>query len=232
MRYSILTKLLDFVQPRRCVACGQRLSAAEEVVCSVCQFHITYADFHLAPFDNPMARLFWGQMPLEKAAALFLYAPQAQTSQLVYALKYYNRPDAAFALGATAARRFADVGFFDGIDALVPVPLSPKRERQRGYNQSREIALGVAEQTGLPVLSQVVGRTTFVQSQTRLSGQERRENVDGVFALRNAEAISGKHLLLIDDIVTTGATMMACGTVLLRAEGVRLSILSLGFTHS
>jgi ComF family protein len=147
-------------------------------------------------------------------------------------MKYYGRPDVARMMGATAARRFSENGFFYDIDAVVPVPLSRRRQWQRGYNQSTEIAHGVADVTGLPVLGHVLRRTTFHQSQTHLGAQDRRENVEGAFALRDAEAIRGKHLLIVDDVVTTGSTIMACGNELLRAEGVRLSILSLGFTHS
>ena len=123
-------------------------------------------------------------------------------------------------------------GLFDDIDALVPVPLAKKRERERGYNQSMMLAKGVSEVTSLPIANQVVRRTRFAGSQTRRGRWERNENVEDVFELQDADSISGKHLLLIDDVVTTGATIIACAKEMQKASNVRISVLALGFAKS
>ena len=120
--------------------------------------------------------------------------------------------------------------FFDDIDVIIPLPISTKRSWQRGYNQSNLLARGISLVTGITVDNEVVRRKTFAKSQTHLSPTERRENVKDAFQLINEERIKGKHLLLIDDVVTTGATIIACAQELAKAEGVRISVLSVGFT--
>lgn len=123
-------------------------------------------------------------------------------------------------------------GYFEGVDAIIPVPLSPKRERQRGYNQSEMLARGIHEITGIPVMTKVVSRKHFQQSQTSLMRHQRQENVADIFELRSAEGMAGKHLLLVDDICTTGATLASCSNMLSTIPNIRISILTLGFTKS
>ena len=135
-------------------------------------------------------------------------------------------------MGRMMGKELLPSGFFDGIDGIIPIPLAKKRQRQRGYNQSVEIARGVSEVTGLPILNQVVRRTNFKSSQTQLGRWERNENVETVFELIDGNAIRGKHLLIIDDVITTGATMIACAQQLVKAGDVKVSVLSLGFAKS
>ena len=135
-------------------------------------------------------------------------------------------------MGRMMARELERGDFFDGIDGIVPVPLAKKRERQRGYNQSMEIAKGVSEITSLPIYNKVVKRNTFNGSQTSKGRWERNENVENVFELIDGDSIRGKHLLIIDDVVTTGATIIACAKEIGKAEGVCFSVLSLGFAKS
>ena len=229
---SFWTRLLDLISPRLCVVCGQRLAVSEETLCSKCNLHLPRTGFASNPYENLMAKTFWGQIPLERAAALFYYEPHAETANIIYELKYKHHPEAGLTMGRMTARELQRSGFFEGIDAIVPVPLARKREHQRGYNQSLEIARGVSQITGLPILNKVVRRTAFEGSQTQKSRQERNENVEKVFELADGDSISGKHLLVVDDVVTTGATVIACGKQLTKAGGVRLSVLSLGFTKS
>ena len=230
MRTSFWTKLLDVVSPRCCVICGSRLSANEQVLCASCHLHLPLTHYERSPLDNPMARRFWGQFPVERAAALFFYEPQSGVSHLIYDMKYNGMSEIAEAMGQIVARQFLASGFFDGIDALVPMPITRLRQWHRGYNQSMEIARGVQSVTGLPIISKAVSRTHFRQSQTTQHAWERLRNVDDAFLLKDADSIAGRHLLLIDDIVTTGATITACGQQLAKAPHVRISILSLGIT--
>lgn len=229
---NLFRRLLDFIAPRSCVVCGRRLGIDDDILCPSCVLHLPRTDFHRSPLDNPMARLFWGVIPVERVAAYIYYAPGSELARAVYDLKYHDRPDIGIALGRMMATEMQAAGFFEGIDLLVPVPLAPRRERQRGYNQSRQIALGISEVSGLPIGDCAVRRTVFKGSQTELSRWDRQQNVEDVFRLRDADSLRGRHVLLVDDIVTTGATITACARELLKACNVRISILSFGFTKS
>ena len=177
-----------------------------------------------------MAQLFWGLAPIEKAAALFYYHPHSETAQLVYRLKYNNRPDIGEDMGRVMACELQATDFFSDIDVLLPVPLASKRLRQRGYNQSEQLAIGISDITHLPIVSKVLRRKHFQQSQTTLNRWQRQENVTDTFQLKEEHLLQGKHVLLIDDICTTGATLIACANVLKDIEDIRISVLTLGFT--
>ena len=225
-----ITRILDFISPRLCVVCGHRLAPTERSLCGVCLFHLPRTDFHQKPLDNPMAQLFWGLAPIEKAAALFYYHPHSETAQLVYRLKYNNRPDIGEDMGRVMACEFQATDFFSDIDVLLPVPLASKRLRQRGYNQSEQLAIGISDITHLPIVSKALRRKHFQQSQTTLNRWQRQENVTDTFQLKEEHLLQGKHVLLIDDICTTGATLIACANALKTIEGIRISVLTLGFT--
>lgn len=228
---SFWSRLLDLISPRLCVVCGNRLAVTEETLCSKCYLHLPHTDFANDLYENMMAKLFWGQIKLEKATALFYYEPHAETAQILYELKYKNHPEIGVVMGRMMAKELMKSGLFEDIDALVPVPLAKKREHERGYNQSLELAKGVSEVTGLPIANLVIRRTKFVGSQTKRGRWERNENVEHVFELVD-DNISDQHLLLIDDVVTTGATVIACAKEMQKASNVRISVLALGFAKS
>ena len=224
--------LLDLISPRTCVGCGQRLSVSEETICSKCNLHLPRTGFQLDSYENIMAKMFWGQIPIERATALFYYEPHAETANILYEMKYKNHPEIGEVMGRMMARELQMSNFFEGIDGIIPVPLAKKRQRQRGYNQSHELAKGISEVTGLPIYNKVVRRNTFEGSQTSLGRWERNENVEQVFELKEASTVQGKHLLIVDDVVTTGATVIACAKELCKAGGVRISVLSLGLAKN
>ena len=219
---SFWSRLLDLISPRLCVICGERLAVTEETLCSKCYLHLPRTDFGRDLYENVMAKLFWGQIVLEKATALFYYEPHAETANILYELKYKNHPE----IGVVMGRMMAN------IDVLVPIPLAKKRERERGYNQSMMLAKGVSEVTSLPIADKVIRRTKFAGSQTQRGRWERNENVEDVFELTDGNSINGKHLLLIDDVVTTGATIIACAKEIQKASNVKISVLALGFAKS
>ena len=232
MIISFWRRLLDLIAPRLCVVCGHRLSVTEEVICSKCNFHLPRTGFHQDAYENEMARLFWAQVPIERATAFFYYEPHAQTANIIYELKYKNHPEIGTTIGRMLAKEIQPAGFFNEIDEIVPVPLARKRLHQRGYNQSKEIAQGISEITHLPINNNAVRRIVFEGSQTNKGRWERHENVEHVFELVDAASVCNKHLLLVDDVVTTGATCIACAKALCQAGDVRISILSLGFAKS
>ena len=232
MKRLWLTEWLDFLAPRQCVVCGQRLAASERTLCSPCLLHLPRTAFQFSPDDNPMVQLFWHLSPIRRAAALIYYEPHSEMAQVVYELKYHNRPDIGEDMGRLMANEMQVAHYMDDIDLLLPVPLSRKRKRQRGYNQSQCLAKGISDITGLPVVTDAVIRRHFRQSQTQLNRKERQENVQDMFQLRSDRSLRNKHVLLIDDICTTGATLIALSDVLRSIEGIRLSVLTLGFTKS
>lgn len=232
MRISLATRILDLIAPRTCHVCGGRLAATEETLCTVCSMHLPRTDFQMSPLDNPMARMFWGRIRIERAAAFIYHTPHSETASMIYAMKYGNRPDTAVSMGTIAAREFAVTGFFEGIDVIVPVPLSRGRQRSRGYNQSEQLALGISEATGIAVETRAVRRIRFDGSQTNLSRWSRHDNVEGLFRLHRGDLLEGRHVLLVDDVVTSGATMTACAKEIERVAGTRISVMTLAIAHS
>ena len=231
-RNSFLGRLLDLISPRSCAVCHNRLNIAEHVLCARCNLHLPrtgYADY---PYDNEMAKIFWGRIPIERCAALIYYESGAQVSNLIYRLKYGNEPEIGIVLGEMMAKELVSKGFFEGIDVIVPVPLARKRERRRGYNQSEKIAHGIENITHIPVVTDAVERAMQTETQTHKNRWERADNVSGAFRLCQTARIQHQHLLLVDDVVTTGMTVSACGEELKQVPGVTISVLTWGRTPS
>lgn len=219
-------EILDFFFPRYCMVCGARLSCGEQGVCSSCLIEMPL--LHYSSFeDNPMARRFWGILPIEKAMALFHYQPDSRFSNILMEMKYRHNIGACRLMGRMMARRLTDQGFFEGIDVIVPIPLAKDRQKSRGYNQSEEMAKGVSEITGLPVRIDIVRRVISNVSQTKFGKRERQENVQHIFELFPDVHIDGLHILIVDDVMTTGATLLSCAETLMAGCPEKISILTL-----
>ncbi len=228
MRISWWTRVLDFFSPRACAVCGERLTITEDVICLNCLLRLPRTHFEKDPYNNPMARLFWHLLPVEKAAALYFYHSHSKERQIIFSMKYGGRRDYCERMGELMAMEMQRAHFFEGIDAMVPVPLSKKRMRWRGYNQCELMANGIRDVTGIPVVTNIVRRSDFKGSQTKQHRYGRSENVDRMFEqTAHAMAWKGRHLLLIDDVCTTGATLKACALALKSIEGIRFSFLTL-----
>lgn len=227
-KISFWNRLINLIAPRACTICCNRLGLHEDIICGKCNLHLprTLHPFH--PYDNELAKLFWGRLPLLRAVAFIHYASGSQVSNIIYQIKYGQRPDTAVALGVLMGKELASHGFFEDIDLIIPIPLARARKQQRGYNQSEMIAEGVSEITGIVMRTDVVVRTLHTETQTHKDRWERADNVEKAFTLLDADSIEGKHILLIDDVATTGATLCACGKVLLEAGDVKISVLTLG----
>lgn len=224
---SWIDRLLDFVLPRFCPICGRRLSLNEPQLCSSCLLELPYTGFLERPYDNLMVDRLYGKIRnFERGASLFYYMYDDRRN-LLFDLKYHDRPEMGLWLGEEAGQQMLQTGFLDGINAIIPVPLAETRLRQRGYNQSELLAQGISKVTGIPVLTHVARRTTFAKSQTRLSTAQRFENVKDAFQLVDADAIRHRHVLIVDDVVTTGATTTALASQLSLAGDVRISVFSL-----
>lgn len=225
-----IKELFDIIAPRTCCICGRRLGLTEGVICATCFLHLPLTGFLDNPYENDMAKVFWGRVKnFEKAFAFIYHLSHADSARAVYQLKYSSKPDLGVELGTLMGRMMAEKGFFDDIDALLPVPLSKKRIRERGYNQSEMIAIGLHDVSQLPIYNNVVRRVSFKESQTQKDRWDRNLNVEDAFELVDGSYIHGKHLLIVDDVVTTGATICAVAKQLQQVENVHISVVSIGY---
>lgn len=216
----------DFVSllfPELCQACGESLVTGEEVLCLDCRYNLPFTDFHLKT-NNMVAQQFWGKINLEGAYAMCYFAKGGRVQHMMHNFKYKGVKKIGNLLGNIAGERLLKSPVFKSVEVIVPVPLHKNRLRKRGYNQSMCFAEGLAEKMGIPVDEHNLIRLRATETQTHKSRFSRFENMQEVFTLANPEALSNKHILLVDDVVTTGSTLEACGTELLKAEGTKLSI--------
>ena len=220
-----LTDFRDLFFPRYCAVCDRRLITREQKLCGKCLMLLPYIEVRDLR-DNPMARLFWAKIPIEKAHSYIHYRNDSSSHNLLMQLKYGHRPDLGLWLGRMMARDLMASGFFDDVDCLMPVPLHWRRQWSRGYNQSRQLARGIAKATGLPIADGYVRRVRNNPTQTNKSSSERIQNVKDLFLSR--PDIPYRHLLLIDDVLTTGATLTAFAEAIQRQNpDVVFSILTL-----
>lgn len=224
----------DILAPDICIVCGRPLSAAERFICLDCDMAMPRLSVHISGTHNRVSEHLMRLTPEPRLASMFRYSRHNPYSTLIHAMKYKDMPGIGNFLGEKFAAEIQASGFFAGIDALVPVPIHWRRRFSRGYNQSTQIARGVSDATGIPVIEALQATTPHV-SQTRRSGAERLANVSADhFRVRNPDALAGKEILLIDDIITTGTTVESCVLALRRdAPSIAaIHILSLGLTEN
>jgi ComF family protein len=227
---TLLTNLLnDFKHlfyPHICTGCGTDILADDNMLCAKCFVNLPstlYAQYA----NNPIEKIFTGRMTIETAYAEFYFAKESLIQHLVHQLKYKGNKDIGIYLGEMMGRSIQKSTRFNNIDALIPLPLYPDKERKRGYNQAAVICEGMSEIMNVPIYKDVLIRRRFTETQTKKHRTERWENVEGSFTIKNEEKIKGRHILLVDDVITTGATLEASGSRLLKIEGVKLSIATL-----
>lgn len=223
---NILADLAHLVYPHVCNGCGSDILANENLLCAKCFIDLPVTNY-AQHANNPIEKIFWGRMPLAAAHSEFYFAKESLIQHLVHQLKYKGNKEIGFYLGELMAKSLINSNRFNNIDGLIPLPLFPDKERKRGYNQAAIICNGMSEVINVPVLNNVLIRQTFTETQTKKHRTERWKNVEGSFAIKNKYLLQGKHLLLVDDVVTTGATFEASGNTLLQIEGVQLSIAAL-----
>jgi ComF family protein len=226
--YNLWDDLISLLFPRLCHACGNHLLRNETVICTECYVMIPRSNYHLTN-ENPVAQLFWGRCLIEKAAAFSFYNKGSRIRTLIHNLKYKGIKDIGIELGRIYGLSLKDSGFTQDIDIIIPVPLHPSKKRKRGFNQSEYISRGVADATGLPVEANSLFRITASDTQTKRSRYDRWTNVEGIFKVADPEILKGKHILLVDDVITTGSTLESCACELLKIEGVKVSIITLAF---
>ena len=217
-----LYSILNLFYPRVCAACGETLLKDEETVCLKCRYTLPFTGYENHA-DNPLAQVFYGRVRFHAVTACFFFAKSGKVQHLIHELKYKNNPEAGIFLGQQLGKTIKDAPLFQGIDYLIPVPLHPRREKQRGYNQSLLIAQGINEVTGIPIGDKYLIRAVYTTTQTKKSADERHKNVKDIFEVHFPEELEGKHVLLIDDVLTTGATLESCAHQLENIPGITIS---------
>lgn len=218
--------LLDFVYlffPRYCLGCNNALVKGEETICTTCMLEMAKTDDYLYQ-ENALYKRLSLQMPLVRAMALFKFSKNGRVQQVLHQLKYKNHPEIGVMLGRVYGERMIAGGLGQAFDLILPVPLHPARRRRRGYNQSAKFAEGLSEKLGVPFSDSTLARGIKTETQTRKSKLDRLENMKGVFQVNHRESLAGKRILLVDDVVTTGATLEACGQLLFKEGCSELSI--------
>ena len=224
--YDLWDDFLSLLFPRLCCGCGTYLVRNENVICTECLLAIPRTNYHLIT-DNPVAQLFWGRCQIEKAAAFSYYTKGSRIRKIIHKLKYEGMKEAGFMMGKIYASVLKESGFFNDIDLIIPVPLHPTKRRKRGFNQCDCICSGISEISAIPVDDLSLERVSVSDTQTKKTRYDRWLNVEGIFEVKRKDSLAGKHILLVDDVITTGSTIEACTNALLKVDRVRVSVIAL-----
>ena len=219
---------INLFYPRLCESCSNYLFKSEVCICTRCLFHLPKTDFHLEK-NNPVSILFWGRVKIKYAASYYTFSKGSQFQNLIHKLKYHNKQEIGIALGRHFGESLKNSEFFKDIDLIIPVPLHPKKEKIRGYNQANLVAIGLSKSMQKPVQTANLIRLVHTDSQTKKNKLERWQNVESIFELIDPTLLENKHILLVDDVVTTGSTLESCAHAILKAEGAQVSIATLAY---
>lgn len=223
----------DFISlfyPTTCATCGAILPGHDHVLCTWCMHSLPETGFHEGN-SNPVEKLFYGRITVQHATALLFYNKKSKYNRLLHQLKYQGRKEIGTFLGKLLGSRLKATAF-ESVDIIIPIPLHRAKFRRRGFNQSAIIANGISDILGKPANENILYRKIFTSTQTRKSRFDRWENVEGIFECRNTDEIKNKHILLIDDVVTTGATLEAAGSCLLKVPGTKLSVATAAYSDN
>ncbi|MFV0332376.1 MAG: ComF family protein [Dysgonomonas sp.] len=224
---NIFRDFLDLFFPYLCVVCRERLTEGEEYICTDCLLLLPTTNFHLQP-DNRLEQFFAGRIPFQHIAAYAYFVKGGSIQNIIHELKYNHNSKIGNFIGELCGETIKNSDFISTIDLLVPVPLHPKRQKERGYNQSAEICKGISAKTGIPVDGENLIRKINNPSQTKNARFDRWKNVEDIFSVINKNAFENKHILLVDDVITTGSTLESCAKEILKSEGSKISIYAVG----
>ncbi len=226
---EIKKSLLHLAFPHVCEGCGTDNLQPDHLLCLKCLSSLPETNFHLHP-NNPVEKTFWGRMPVTHATAQYYFTKESMMQHLMHQFKYKGNKEIGLYLGQLMGHALAGSNRFSFVDVLIPLPLHKSKEHKRGYNQAAVLCQGISSVLNKPVLKNVVARPTQTETQTKKGRIQRWENIEGKFKLIDDATIKGKHVLLVDDVVTTGATLEACGIEILKSENVQLSVATLCFS--
>jgi len=220
---SLLDDFISLIFPNICACCGNSLWKHEEIICTHCDFHLPRTDFHLEP-DNQASRTFWGRVNIEGATAGYYFNKGNRIQKLIHLLKYNGRKDIGIFLGEKQGVLLKSSPLFNTVEVIIPVPLHKRKLMKRGYNQSEQFAIGIGKIMNIPVNPYLLYRQKFTETQTKKSRFSRWQNVSDMFAVNDPVQLQGRHILLVDDVITTGATLESCIHALSAVPGIKISI--------
>jgi ComF family protein len=226
--YDLWDDFISLLFPRICYGCGNHLLRNENLICTECYVLIPRTNYHNQK-ENPVEQLFWGRCQIQGAAAFSYYNKGSRIRSIIHNLKYKGIKEIGFEIGRIYGLTLKSSEFIGNVDLIIPVPLHPAKRRARGFNQSELIADGLGSITGLQVNTSAVERSVASSTQTKRSRYERWVNVEGIFRVTDPDSIKTKHILLVDDVITTGATIESCVNELLKVEGVKVSVAAIAF---
>ncbi len=224
-----LTDFFSLLYPESCPICGNALIAGEKIVCTFCYYKLPKTDFHLY-HQNPVHELFYGRVEIQYSGAFLNFKKGGGVQQLIHDFKYKSQLEIGQFLGESYGLDLMEAAWVNSLDFIIPIPLHPDKLKKRGFNQSEVFASGISKTLNLPMKSECLKRIRFSETQTKKSKYERWENVRGIFELTDAELLEDKHVLLIDDVITTGATMEAAAQCLIKEANAKVSVAAMAFT--
>ena len=227
----MLNDFISLIFPHVCASCGKSLYKNEHSICTYCAYHLPKTDYHL-DHENPVAKIFWGRVDIHSAGAFYGFNKGGKVQHLIHQLKYKGKKDVGITLGKWYGQNLKVDPSFNTVDIVIPVPLHRKKEKKRGYNQSHFFAEGLAQSMNIKTDFTTLIRAKESETQTKKSRFTRWKNVETVFQLRNIESFKGKHILLVDDVVTTGATLEACAQTLLQIPDVKVSVATIAYANN
>lgn len=219
----LFTNLLNLLYPNLCVICNESLFRGETIICLKCLHEMPKTNYHLEP-DNTVEKRFWGKVPVHRATSYFRFYKGSPFQKLLHELKYRGNKEVGRVIAQYAAADLLDSPDFCSVDVIVPVPLHPKKYAKRGYNQSEWIAIGLSEILNKPVDTTHLIRIRENTTQTKKSIFERYQNTSGIFTLTDKSVFCKKHVLLVDDVLTTGSTLEACMIALMETDYITISV--------
>lgn len=225
----MLNDFISLAFPKICAACGKSLFRNEECICAYCLYHLPQTNFHLHP-DNPVIKLFWGRADIYSASSLYSFSKGSKVQKLIHQLKYRGKKEIGVSLGKYYGRELKTAPLFSSVNLVIPVPLHPKKLKKRGYNQSETFAQGIADVMETESGNDILVRSYSSETQTRKSRFARWKNVEEIFKVIAPEKIKDKHVLLVDDVVTTGSTLEACANKILEVPGTKVSVATIATT--
>lgn len=219
----MLNDFLSLIYPSICLACNNNLYKGESCICTYCKYHLPKTDFHLQK-DNPIIRSFWGKVNIQSAASFYFFSRGEKVQKLIHELKYKGQKKLGITIGKMYGYELIKSELFSTVDIILPVPLHYSRKLKRGYNQSALFAEGLSKSMNKPSINNALVRTRNSTTQTSRTRFSRWKNVKDLFIVKNPSILENKHILLADDVITTGSTLEACAESLLKIPGTKVSV--------
>lgn len=222
---TLVADFLSLIFPPTCIGCNRTLATSKQPICGICELELPSTNYH-AIVNNPIERLFWGKIAIEFSCAIFFFEKKSPLQKIIHQFKYNNHPKTAIYMGKLIGEKIKNTSWLTSIDSIIPVPLHAIKQNKRGYNQAQKIAMGISQKCGIPILNDVLIKSINNTSQTNKGVFDRHQNTSKTF-ITTSKIPTNHHFLLVDDVITSGATLFSCAQALKKIKNTRVSILTL-----